>query len=232
MTILKKSKRVISLVLKIISTVHSLFMTGHQINDIKSMCLVLYANYLHDQKIIDRAIEYYYQAIKLNNENFYAYGGLASALIQKRQYEQALEYCRKAKSLHENILISILIFIILDLLGKPDEANETLKVIMKYFKNDLAQTYDRLSYTYYKSGLHEKAEFYCHKAIDSKPMEAKSHFNLASIYIAQHKMLEARMELKKVLNLNPTKQLKRYSINKIEKISSLQNRRKFPPPRF
>ena len=45
----------LDVILRIIERLFVMFMVGEKFNDIKSMCLVDYANYLHDKKNIKKA---------------------------------------------------------------------------------------------------------------------------------------------------------------------------------
>ncbi len=194
-------------------------MTGEKISNIKSMCLVEYANYLHHKRNIEKAIKYYNQAISLNSYNYYAYGGLAAALLAEKQFKQALEYCKKAYSIKSNLWGNITLFVIYNSLGEAISANEMLRKIFKYFNNNVAAAYDRLSYTYFQFGMHKEAEYYCKEAVKILPIEAGIHYNLANIYLAQEKFQAARDEFQNVLELTNDKRYKKKAIKKIESLN-------------
>jgi tetratricopeptide (TPR) repeat protein len=175
--------KLIKLILKMIGFIYGMLFTGENIKNIKSTCQVEYANYLHDIQDIEKAIKYYNKAISSNANNYYAYGSLAAALFEKKQFRQALEYCKKAGSIKPSgISVKILSFVIYDILDEANLAKEVLQYILKFYENDLIAGYDRLAYTYYQVGMHKKAEHYCKEALKINPSVWSLHFNLGKIY--------------------------------------------------
>lgn len=197
-----------------------MFWYGEKFNEIKSMCLIEYANYLHDKKDIKKAIEYYNKALRLDPDNYYAYGGLTAAFIEKRLFREALEYYNKTLAIKKSdILMYILGVIIYESLGESVLAKEAMDKALKFFNNNLAALYNHLAYTYFSFNMNEKAEFYCKEAIKMYPNETGLHNNLAKIYLAQGKFHEARDEFQKVLKLTSDKRYKKYAIENIKKIN-------------
>ncbi len=211
----------IKLILKIIERFYHMFWYGENFNEIRSMCLVDYANYLHDKKEIEKAIKYYNKALRLDPNNYYAYGGLTAAFIEKRLFSEALEYYNKAMTIKKpDTLMLILGVIIYESLGEFVLSKEALNNALKFFDNNLAALYNHLSYTLFSFNMNEKSEFYCKEAIKMYPSEAGLHNNLAKIYLAQGKFYEARDEFQKVAELTSDKRYKRYAIKNIKKIAS------------
>lgn len=196
-----------------------MFLQGEKFNDIKSMSFIDYANYLHDKKNIEKAIEYYNKALRLNPTNYYAYGGLAGAFTEKRLFRESLKYCNKAISIKKDVLMYILLVIIYESLEEPILAKEALQETLKFFDNNLAAAYDRLAYSYFQLGIYEKAEYYFKEAIKTDPNEAGLHYNLAKIYLAQEKFQEAKGEFQKVSELTSDKRYKKYAIDNIKRIN-------------
>ncbi len=195
-------------------------MEGEKFSDIKSMCLIEHANYLHDKKDIEKAIEYYNKALRLDSNNYYAYGGLTAAFIEKRLFSEALEYYNKAMTIKKpDILMLILGVIIYESLGESALSKEALNNALKFFDNNLAALYNHLAYTYFNFNMNEKTEFYCKEAIKIDPKEAGLHNNLAKVYLAQGKFHEAKDEFQKVLEFTSDKKYKRYAIENIKKIN-------------
>lgn len=210
----------IKLIFKIIGRFYHMFWYGEKFNEIISVCLVDYANYLHDKKDIKKAIEYYNKALSLDSNNYYAYGGLTAAFIEKRLFKEALEYYNKAITIKKpDILMCILLVIIYESLGESILAREALDNALKFFDNNLAALYNHLAYTYFNFDMNEKAEFYCKEAIKIVPNEAGLHNNLAKIYLAHEKFYEAREEFQKVLELTSDRSYKKYAIENIKKIN-------------
>lgn len=212
--------KLIRLILKMILTVHNMFFTGENIKNIKSMCSVEYANYLDKKKNIQEAKKYYNKAIILNDNNYYAYCGLASALLREKQLEQAIEYSKKANAIKPSLWGYITLYIIYDSLGEADLAKEVFQHILKYYKN-MAAVYNQLSYTYFKLGMYKEAENYCKAAIKIEPGEVNIHYNLANVYLSQEKYQEARDEFNYVLCVTHDKRYKKLAMKRIEKIRNL-----------
>lgn len=197
-----------------------MFLGGEKLHDIKSICFVDYANYLHDKKDIEKAIEYYKKALRVNPNNYYAYGGLAGAFTEKRLFREALEYCNKAISIKKSaILIYILLVVIYESLEEHILVKEALQKTLNFFDNNLVAAYDRVAYTCFQLGMHKKAEYYCKEAIKTNPNEAGPHYNLALIYLAQEKFQDAKDEFQKVLELSSDKRYKKYAIKNIKSIN-------------
>lgn len=199
-----------------------MFWYGEKLSDIKSMCFVDYANYFHDKRNIEKAIEYYNKALRLNPNNYYSYGGLAAAFVEKRKFREALEYCNKAIEIKkQDILIYILLVVIYESLGETILAKDAFRKALKYFDNNLAAIYNRLANIYFQLGLHKEAEYYCKEAIKIDPNEAGLHNNLAKIYLSQEKIKEAKDEFQKVLELTSDKRYKKYAIDNIKNLVSV-----------
>lgn len=196
-----------------------MFIEGEKFSNIRSMCLIEYANYLHDKKDIEKAIVHYNKALELDSNNYYAYGGLTAAFIEKRLFRVALEHYNKALAIKKSdFLMYILGVIIYESLGESVLAKEASDNALKFFNNNLAALYNHLSYTYFNFNIKEKAEFYCKEAIKIDPSEAGLHNNLAKIYLAEEKFYEAKDEFQKVLELTSDRSYKRYAIENIKKI--------------
>lgn len=203
-----------------------MFLEGEKLRDIKSKCLVIYGNYLHREKEIDKAITCYSKAVNLNPNNFYAHGGLTWAFIQKHMFQEAQEYCTKAINLRNSkgilspttVLIKLHQIIIYESLGQNTLANETIEQIQPFFDNSLAAIHDRLGRTYFEVGMFRQAEDHGKRAIDIDPDSARLYHNLARVYWAQSNYEMARIELQKVLQLTNEKFYKDNAIKYIEKI--------------
>jgi len=211
----------IRLISRIISIVYGMLFVGEPVNNIKSACYVEYANYLHDNKKIEKAITYYNKAISLNINNYYAHGSLAATFFEKKQFKQSLEYCKSASSIKAGISVDILSHVIYEALGEYSLAKEMLQHILEFYKKDLVAAYDRLSYAYFQVNMHKEAEYYCKEALKINPSAANFHYNLGMINLAQNKLLEAKGEFNKVLELANSRRYKRYAINKIVNINNL-----------
>ncbi len=70
-------------ILRIFLMAFTRFLHGESIKNINSACFVVYANYLDAKSRGDASIEYYNKALVLNDNNFFAYNGLAVALFKK-----------------------------------------------------------------------------------------------------------------------------------------------------
>ena len=213
-------------VLRISMRFFFMFLDGRKLRDIKSMCLVVYGNYLHREKEIDKSITCYSKAVNLNPNNFYAYGGLTWAYIQKHMFQEAQEYCMKAIKLRNSkgilspytVRIKLHQIIIYESLGQITLANETIEQIQPFFDNNLAAIHDLLERTYFEIGMFRQAEDHGKKAIDIDPDSARLHHNLARVYWAQSNYEMARIEFQKVLQLTNEKFYKDHAIRNIENI--------------
>ena len=96
-----------------------------------------------------------------------------------------------------------------------------LQHILEFYKKDLVAAYDRLSYAYFQVNMHKEAEYYCKEALKINPGAANFYYNLGVIHLAQNKLLEAKGEFNKVLELANSRRYKRYAINKIVNINNL-----------
>lgn len=213
--------RFIKLILKIFLIVRNMFFIGENIKNIKSACLVEYANYLDDKLNVEDAIKYYHKAISLNSKNYYAYTSLAATLFKIKQFKQALEYCKKAGAIRSGKLVNTLLFVIYDVLGEIRLANEVLPKILIAYKDNLAAAYDRLGYIYFQVNLYDKAEYYNKEAIKLKPNTPGLYFNMATLYLAQRKYFDARNEISKVLEITTNKRYVKRALRKIENINKL-----------
>jgi len=206
--------------LRIIERFFLMFFAGNKFNDIKSMCFVDYANYLHDRKNIEKAMLYYNKAITLNPDNYYAYGGLAAAQTEKGSLKQALESCNKAILIKPNVLLFILQSIIYKYLGEPLLVEVAKQKATELFEDKLT-AYSKVADAYLKFSMYEDAEYYCKEAIKMNQNDAGLHNNLAEIFLAQQKFTEARDEFEKALELTSDKRHKKYAIENIKKIDSV-----------
>ena len=193
-------------------TTYVMFSEGKKWKEIKSMYLFHCGNYFHDKKNIDKGIIYYKKALGLNADNYYAHTGLGAAYLEKGLFREALDFFDKAISIRKpDILASILLFITYESLGESDIAQEVLKTILRFFKNNEPATYDRIGYTYRQLGMYKEAEHYIKKAIEISPTEGGPHYNLAKIFLAQDNLRMAKEEFQKVLELKIQKRFKRYA---------------------
>ncbi len=196
--------------------------TGEKISNIKSTCLVEYANYLDKKKKIDEAIKYYYKALRFNSNNYYAYCGLASDLLDKKQFIQSLEYCKKVNSLKSSRWGIVMLFSVYKLLGETGLANETMeKILERYGYKGAAGAYNDLFIKCLKLGMKEQAENYCKEAVKINPGEPGIHRNLALLYQSQGKLHEAKDEFKNALALTNDNHYKKFTINRIANIDRL-----------
>jgi tetratricopeptide (TPR) repeat protein len=212
-------KRFIILISKIFLIVRNMLFTGDNIKDIKSACLVEYANYLDGKLNAADAIKYYNKAIGLNPKNYYAYASLAAALFKIKQFERALEYCKKADAIRSGKSVNTLLFVIYDIMGEISLANEVLSKIQISYKNNLAAVYDRLGYTYFQVNQYDKAEHYNKEAIKLRPNTPGFYFNMATLYLAQKKYYDARNEVSKVLEITTDKRYAKRATRMIESIN-------------
>ena len=201
--------------------IYGMLFSGKDIKHIKSACQVKYANYLHDKQDINKAILYYNKAINLDVNNYYAYGSLAATYFEKKEFEQALKYCKKADAIMQGISVHIMMVVIYDVLGDTKLSEGYLQRVMKFYNNDVVAAYDRLSYTYYQIEMYRQAEYYCKEALKIKPFAASLHYNLGNIYIAQQKLPEAKEQFNKVLELANNKRYKKYSIKSIDRLEKI-----------
>jgi tetratricopeptide (TPR) repeat protein len=218
--------KLLSLIFEIISGVLNMFLTGEKIKDIKSYCLVEYANYFYDKKRFDNALNCYNRAISLNPANHYAYWGVTATLIMKGMFTEALDSCNKGISIKADERLYILQCVIYKALGKSIRSEEVLQRTLKYFNEKVDVAYDTLAHTCYSFNLLDDAEYYAKKAMAINPDEAAIHYNLAKIYSQKHQNQMAKEEFQKVLELSSIdqKKLKHYKVyaqNEIDKIGNL-----------
>jgi tetratricopeptide (TPR) repeat protein len=196
------------------------FLMGEKVDNIKSECLLEYAWYLHEKNNIEKAKKYYDKVINLNPTNYAAYIGLTVTLLEKNQFMQAKAYCEKAYSIKADRTTIIFLFITYESLGEATSAKEALQNMFKYFNNSEEAAYDQLSYAYFQLGMYEKAEHYCKEALKIRPDVANFHYNLANVYFAQKRLLDAKDEFKNVVALTIDKRYKKYAAKKIESIDN------------
>jgi tetratricopeptide (TPR) repeat protein len=218
--------KLLSLIFEIILGVLHMFLTGEKIKNIKSYCLVEYANYFCDKKRFDNAMNCYNRAISLNPDNHYAYCGVTATLIMKGMFTQALDSCNKGISIKADGRLYILQCIIYIALGESIRSEETLQRTLSYFNEKLDVAYDTLAHACYSFNLLDGAEYYAKKAMAINPDEAAIHYNLAKIYSKKHQNQMAKEEFQKVLELSSIdqKKLKHYKVyaqNEIGKIGNL-----------
>ncbi len=200
-----------------------MLMEGEKISDIKSMCLVDYANFLHRKKKIEKAIKLYMKAIHFKTNNFYAYSGLAAALVTKKSFNQALDYCNKALAIKPNGRPFILLSIIYKSLGQSDLAEDAFQKSLKYYENNSVAAYDRLAYTYWSYNMFDKAEYYCKKAISLNPDDPSIHYHLAAVYSAKKQYQMAIYEYQKVLELTSDRKYIKYAKKEINILQKSKN---------
>jgi tetratricopeptide (TPR) repeat protein len=201
-----------------------MFLVGEPAKNIRSMCFVAYANYLNENGNDDnKALHYYNKALDLNL-NYYAYGGLATILFKKKQFQDALTLCNKADSIKQNILIDILLFIGHRAMGDIRASEIMLERINNFFNNDKAVAFDRIANSYFLLKMYQEAETYAKAAVQILPKEAGIHYNLAQVYVAQQRLLDARRELEAVLQLAIDSRLKNNAKQKLKFIQSALNK--------
>ncbi len=182
------------------------------------MCFVEYAHHLYDNGDDEQAVKFYNKSINLNS-NYYAYGGIAAILLKRKQFKEALNYCKQADSVKANILIDIMLYIIYNAMGEINSAKIMFEKILKYFKNNQAAAYDRVAYSYFQLSMFHEAEYYSKQALQILPKEAGIHYNLAQIYLAQEKLSDAKKELQEVLGFASNKRYKKYAADKLKNLN-------------
>jgi Flp pilus assembly protein TadD len=201
----------IGLIVRVVNRYLSMFLMGETIKNIKSMCMVEYGNYFIDKGAFGKAMVYYRKALKYNTNNYYACGGLAATLLENKEYEDALEQCKKAISLkNTDPELNILIAVIYESKGMDGLFKEQLDHILKLCTGDEAAVYNRMAYTYRRLNRYKEAEQYIKKAIKVEPHKVAYHNNLASIYLYQNDLSGAKDEYQKVIDLAKTKEDKRF----------------------
>lgn len=124
---------------------------------------------------------------------------LCSILMFKKDYEQALKYCKKSSELQPTTLfINIQIANLLFLQGKTDEAINLLKMESQN-ESQKYESLGSLAYIYAKTGKRDEAEKIYHKLQENKEIPNKYN-DLTLISFTLGKKEEARTHFKQMLD--------------------------------
>lgn len=160
-------------------------------------------NYFHGKGRIEKAIEYYEKALKVDPDDYYANTDLAGVLAANESFGESLSFFKKAISIKEpDLLALILTYVASNALGETGFAEGVLKKLLTLSGNDAA-VYERISYTYFELGMFNEAECYIKKVLDAYPYNPASHFNPGNILLAKGDLRNSRCEFQKVLELAP-----------------------------
>jgi Flp pilus assembly protein TadD len=143
-----------------------------------------------------QALAEFQDVLKIDSNNASAMRGVGYEYLQQHDFEHAAEYFRRAAELNsKDPRVHYYYAMLLNQGGATDEARsaqikkELLASIA--LEPNLADAYSLLGYTQAVSGEPEKGMEALKKAIELSPRDEHYQFNLANIYMANHRVDEA-----------------------------------------
>jgi Flp pilus assembly protein TadD len=143
-----------------------------------------------------QALAEFQDVLKMDPNNASALRGVGYEYLQQRDFEHASEYFRRAAELNsKDPRVHYYYAMLLNQGGATDEARSAQieKELLASIALDpnLADAYSLLGYTQAVSGEPEKGMETLKKAIELSPRDEHYQFNLANIYMANHRVDEA-----------------------------------------
>jgi len=193
------------------------FWQGEKWMDIKSACLTEVAyHYNVKEKKYDKAINYYRKALQIKHANYYAHGGIATALCACKKYHDALDHINTAIELRpKEIQTKLWQVLIYECLGDNELYQNTLDDVVSSLDDQL-MAYDWLAEKYYDLGMFKRAEGYCNKALKGQPTTYSFYYNLSLVHAAQKNYSGALEASYKALQLSKEKKWKKKILRNIK----------------
>ncbi|MFQ5952947.1 MAG: tetratricopeptide repeat protein, partial [Candidatus Omnitrophota bacterium] len=130
-------------------------------------------NTYYEKGEIDKAIEQYWNAIKINKNYAVAYGNIGSAYLHKKDIEEAEEFLTKAVGIKHNYPIAHYnLGIVYFKKGRYNEAVKELTTATEQLPQ-LYQAWNMLGRTYLKLGEKDKARESFQRSLKIMPSQAK-----------------------------------------------------------
>jgi tetratricopeptide (TPR) repeat protein len=150
----------------------------------------------HSPDYGDRALGEFQEVLKTDPNNASALRGAGFSSLQRRDFNQASEYLRRAAQLDsKDARVHFYYAMLLNQQGPPDQARsaEIKKELTASVTLDpkLADAYSPLGYTQAVSGEPEKGMATMKKAVELAPRNERYQFNLASVYLMNRKVDDA-----------------------------------------
>ena len=157
----------------------------------------------HNLKKLDKAINFYKQAI-INNQSYYpAYNNLGNAYLDQDDLELAKKNFIKAISLKENY------FDAMNNLGsvfqKQLKFDDAIKIYEKIINSNpnYFKAHTNLGISYKEIGKFDKSLYFLKKSVQINPNYSEGFFNLGSVLQIKKQYNEAIINFKKALKINP-----------------------------
>lgn len=165
------------------------------------------------QNKLEKAVEMYRKALKMNKMNNQVKVRLAKVLSWQDKYEEALTILDEVlqdEQYHSEALFRKAQ--ILSWQGKYEESIATYQIYLMKDKDD-GDALMGIARVYFWSGQNEKAIDYFNQAINAGADEIDARMNLGKVYLAMGDKVTAKEEFNKVLQLDPgNKEAKRFLI--------------------
>lgn len=153
---------------------------------------------------VDRLTAYCDKVLKIDPDNFYGHGLLATASLVNKEFGKALEYASKALAGDTGKVppflrewLDMALFMIYEMLGREVSAKEVLERIAAAREGDMVRIYNWIAHSYFTMRIFEKAEYYNEKVMELLPDEPGVYYDFARIYMARGKPEKAREALMK-----------------------------------
>jgi tetratricopeptide (TPR) repeat protein len=165
--------------------------------------------YYSDKEDIERALEYFREAVTLDAKNKNAQMGLSEVLALKGNQLLVAEKAETAQALFKEAIEynpknAVAIYglgEVLYELGKEDEALASYEKALEYDK-DLTEIYVPLGIIHYRKGEIAKADGYLTKSIAKSPDDAEAQYYLGLVRYTQNRNEEALTAFKKAASIN------------------------------
>jgi tetratricopeptide (TPR) repeat protein len=168
-----------------------------------------YGEYYSDKEDIERALEFFREAVTLDAKNKNAQMGLSEVLALKGNQLLVAEKAETARALFEesikyNPKNAVAVYglgeVLYDL-GKEDEALASYEKALEYDK-DLTEIYVPLGIIHYRKGEIAKADQYLTKAVAKSPEDAEAQYYFGLVRYTQNRNDEALAAFKKASSIN------------------------------
>ena len=156
---------------------------------------------------IDKSIEEYRKAVKLDYKNSVIHLNLASSYIKNKEPEKAINELKLTAELEpEAVEPHAILALLYSSQNKVQESNQEYEMALKNaskLQPENIDIYKSLAVVYLKQQKLKEAQDTYKLILDLSPSDAQAHFYLASIYEESKDRVRAEEELKKAIELKP-----------------------------
>ena len=156
----------------------------------------------HQENNLDNAERCYKKALKINSKNAEAHNLLGLVKLQQNNFEEAIDWIKKAIDIEKNAYFYETLFQALAIQEKYSEIINYENEITEYLEKEFSLNF-YLALAYKNLNEIKKSIYYYEKATKLNPNSYDSWFNLSHLYSIEGETFKALEALKVCKNLNP-----------------------------